>query len=171
MVESRSRLGGAAVGVEAPTAETVPDEPGEGLVVLGDLDELAVPPALPAPIADRTTLGDALGSDDVRAMLVRSEAPALAAVAADADADLIQAVRLCAGGDDVATAAPVGGEDLVGVELEEAEAAQDVGGFRGGGVLHLRYTGLDQELTPLGPGSGSVATLAGAIFFDARIIS
>jgi hypothetical protein len=68
-------------------------------------------------------------------MAVRGEAPALAAVAlgTGADADLV-GTDAGAGGDDVAPGAPVAVEDLAGVELEEAEAAEDVGRFGGGGA-------------------------------------
>ncbi len=113
---------------------------------LHDLGEIPAPGANPAPVADRAPLGDARSAHDVTAMAVRGEAPALAAVAlrAGPDADLVHPVHLGAGGDDVAAAALVAGEDLVGVELEEAQAPQDVG-FGGGWVLHLRYTLVDQE--------------------------
>ncbi len=123
---------------QAPTAETVTDEPGEGVVVLGDFDELAVPSALPARVADGALLGDARSGHDVTAMAVRSEASALTFVALGpgADADLVQTAGRGAGGDDVAAAALVGVEDLVGVELVNAEAAEDVGG--GGWVRWLR---------------------------------
>jgi hypothetical protein len=142
---SRHTLREAAVGAQAPTAETVTDEPGEGVVILGDLDELAVPSALPARVADAAPLGDAPGGHDVTTMAVRGEAPALAAVAlrTGANTDLVQPVCLGAGGDDEPAAAPVGLEDLVGMKLEEAEAAEDVGRFGGGWVLHLRYSCVD----------------------------
>ncbi len=103
-----------------------------------DLGEIPAPGANPAPVADRATLGDARGGHDVRAMLVRSEAPALAAVALGPgpDTDLVQPVRLGAGGDEVLTAALVGVEDLVRAELVQTEAAKDVSG--GGWVRWLR---------------------------------
>ncbi len=130
------------MGAQAPTAETVTDEPRKRVVVLDDLDELAVPSALAAPVAHAALLGDALGGYQMAAMMVGGPASALAAVAlrAGADANLVQRVRGGAGGDDVATAALVAGEDLAGAKLEEAEAAEDVGGFGGGGVLHLGYS-------------------------------
>jgi hypothetical protein len=136
-----------AVGAGAGATKKVTNEPRKAFVVFGDLNEIAPPRTNPAPVTDRATTGDATGGHDVRAMLVGGEAPALAAVAlgTGADADLVQAVRRGAGGDEVLAAALVAGEDLAGVELEESEAAQDVGGFGDGWVRHLRYTGVDQE--------------------------
>ncbi len=157
---SDHRLGDAAVGVEAPAAETVTDEPGKAIVVLGDFLELAVPSALPARVTDRALPGDATGGHDVRAMAVRSEAPAaLAAVAANTDADLVKPVRLGAGGNEVFTAALVGGEDLVSVKLENAEPAEDVSGSRFG-VGRVRGCArllVDHRCTSDGPGLGVLA--------------
>ena len=135
---SGHRLGNAAVGADARTAETIAGEPGKAAVVLRDFDQIVRPTPRAAVVAERRGFGGPAGSDEVAAMLVRGEPPALAAVAlgAGADADLVHPVRLGAGGDDVAAGALVGVEDLVGVELVEAEAAEDVSG--GGWVLHLR---------------------------------
>ncbi len=116
------------MGLDAPTAEPVTDEPGEAPVILGDLDELAVPSALPAPVADGAPLGDALGGYQVAAVMVGGPAAALAAVAANIDANLVQPVGLSAGGEEPAAAALVGVEDLAGVKLEKTQAPQNVGG-------------------------------------------
>ncbi len=104
------RLEDVGVGAApAGPAQQIAREVGEALL---DLGEIPPPGPPPAAIADGGASGDAPGGHDVRAMLVRSEAPALAAVAlrAGANADQVQVAGLGAGGDDVATAALVAGE-------------------------------------------------------------
>ncbi len=143
---SRHPLEDVGVGVTpAGPAKLIAREVGERLL---DLGEIAPPDPLPTAITDAATLGDALGGHDVGTMLVGGEAPAFATVAlgAGADANLLQRVRLGPGRGDEAAGALVGGEDLVRVELEETEAPEDVGWFGGGGVLHLRYSCVDQEM-------------------------
>ncbi len=161
---SGHRLEDVGVGaVSAGRAEKIALEVRQRLL---DLGEILPPDALPAAVAHAAPLGNAGSGHDVRAMLVRSEAPALAAVAANTDAHFVQSVRLGAGGDDVAAAALVGVEDLVCAKLVNAEAAQDVGGsrFGGGGVLHLRYSGVDHGGSfPVVRAPGVLAALAGAI--------
>ena len=124
-------------------AEEVALEVGERLL---DLGKIPAPDALPAPVAHGATLGNAPGSYQVGAMLVRGKAPALAAVAlwAASDADLVGNGG-GAGGDEEASGALVGTEDLAAVELEETEAPKGVGGFGGGFVRGLRYSCVDQE--------------------------
>ncbi len=133
-----------AVLAGAPTAKGIALE--EAQAIGADLEEIPAPDPLAAPVAHGAPLGDATGGHDVRAMAVRGEAPALATVAlgTGADADLV-GTDAGAGGDDVAAGALVAVEDLVAVELEEAEAAQDVGWFGGGGARGLRYSCVDQE--------------------------
>ena len=91
-------------------------------------------------------------------MPVRGEAPALAPVAlgADAHADLVQPVRLRSYRDEPTPAAPVGAEDIVAAELEDAEAAQDVlGDVLGGGAgRQCARLCLDQEMLLLVRASG-----------------
>ncbi len=74
------------------------------------------------------------GAYDVTAMFVTLEARALAAVAlrAGADADLVEPTGLGAGRDEPTAAALVGLEDLVAVNLEQAEPTKDVGWLRFG---------------------------------------
>ena len=114
----------------------------ERQVIVPDLEKTPTPGALPAAVAHAAALADALGGHDVRAMLVRDEAPALAPVAlgAHAHADLVQPVRLRPGRDEPTPAALVGAEDIAAAKLEDAEAAEDVLGddVLGGGGRWLR---------------------------------
>jgi hypothetical protein len=167
------RLEDVGVGaVSAGRAEKIALEVRERLL---DLGEIPPPGTSPAPVAHGRAPGDALGGDDVRAMLVRREAPALAAVALGTGPrpDLVHVAGVGAGGDEPTAAALVAGEDVVGVELVQTEAAEDVGGFGGGGVLHLRYTGVDHGGSfPVVRAPGWTLTYTrGAIPFDTRIIS
>ncbi len=111
-------------------------------VVVPDLEEVPAPGALPAPVAHAAAPANPLGGHEVRAMLVRGEAPALAPVAlgADAHADLVQPVRLRPGRDEPTPAALVGAKDIAAAKLEDAEAAEDVLGddVLGGGGRWLR---------------------------------
>ncbi len=102
----------------------------EGEIVLTDLDEPAPPDALPATVTDGREAGGTLCGRDVAAMLVRSEALALTAVAlgTGADAHLVERARLGTTRDEVTPAALVAIEDLVAVKLEDAEPSQDVSG-------------------------------------------
>ncbi len=159
---SEHQLEDVGVGVApAGPAQQIAREVGKRLL---DLGEIPPPGASPAAVTNGGAPGDAPGGHDVRAMLVRGEAAALAAVALGpgADADLVQPVRLGAGGNDVAAGALVGIEDLAGVELVNTESAEDVGGFGGGGVRGLRYSCVDQEMLLLVRAPGC-ATTCGAI--------
>jgi len=62
-------------------------------------------------------------------MVVPGVPLALTRLAADADPNLVMPIGGGAGRDEPLTAALVAGEDLVAVELEEAQAAKDVGRF------------------------------------------
>ena len=79
-------------------AEEVALEVGKRLL---DFGKITAPDALPAPVADAAPLGGPLCGHDVRAMAVRGEAAALAAVALRAGADADFVGHSCgAGGDE-----------------------------------------------------------------------
>ncbi len=162
-----------AVTAGARAAEFVALEERE--VVVPNLEEVPAPGALPAGVAHAAALADALGGHEVRAMPVRGESPALAPVAlgAEADAGLVQGVRLGPGRDEPTPAALVGGEDLVAAKLGDAEAAEDVLGSSlagGGGRWCARLCGGHWGPFPLVRASGCSNT-AGAASLSTPVFS
>ncbi len=113
---------------DAGFANPVAHEPSQGVVILGDLDQLAVSSTLPAPITDAALPGDAGSGYEVRAIPVRAEAAALAAGPGRAGAgpDLVAPAGVGAGGDEPTPAALVAGEDQVLGDRDDAQAAKDV---------------------------------------------
>jgi hypothetical protein len=117
----------------AVVTQAVAREPGEQLVVFLNLGKLRPPATLSASVTHGALPRSASCGLDVRAMLVRGEPPALARLAANASANLVDLGGLGTGRDEPLTAALVAGEDLVAVKLEQAEPAKDVSGLWFGG--------------------------------------
>jgi hypothetical protein len=111
-------------------------------------------------------------------MPVLSEADTLtpATLGAGTDANLVDPASHGAGRDEPRAAALVAGaEDLVAVELEQAEPAKDVPWvwFGGGFWRGVRYSGFDQEILLLVRASGDDCQEIppGPLFIDTRILS